>query len=357
MSTGIAPQCWNCDRSPRIETGVGWVCDAFPAGIPKDIIVNRADHREPYEGDGGLTWLPRTTACAGVMFVDPEGSVLMLRYSPAHRSAPGEWAFPGGHIDPGETPEAAARREAEEETGYRFDGELISWTRRIRDGVDFTTFRASVPERFVPNLCGEHDAFEWIGQGLLLRGDAATLDETSDEQEETVGPHKSAEERAAEAQASETKKIREGAAKKAEEAREAESEDAAPVKTTRDAFLYLEPNGQPEFAQCSSCQHFLPNAERCAVLGDTRVTATMSCGLYVPGAPTDDQEVLPLVEAAAAGLVDRPVRCENCYWGGGECGLFSLLNTSLPGVFDLDTKIEPKGCCNAQTPKMKAEAA
>ena len=29
-------------------------CDAFPSGIPKAVIENRADHRQPIEGDHGI---------------------------------------------------------------------------------------------------------------------------------------------------------------------------------------------------------------------------------------------------------------------------------------------------------------
>ncbi len=43
--------------------------------------------------------------------------VLLIRRSPAMSTNPGEVAFPGGRLEPGEAPVAAALREAEEEVG------------------------------------------------------------------------------------------------------------------------------------------------------------------------------------------------------------------------------------------------
>lgn len=48
---------------------------------------------------------------AGGVVFNPQGWVLILR----HRR--GEWVFPKGHIDPGETPLQAALREVAEEAG------------------------------------------------------------------------------------------------------------------------------------------------------------------------------------------------------------------------------------------------
>ncbi len=48
---------------------------------------------------------------AGGVVVNPHGEVLVIR----HRN--GDWVFPKGHLDPGESPLQAAVREVEEEAG------------------------------------------------------------------------------------------------------------------------------------------------------------------------------------------------------------------------------------------------
>jgi hypothetical protein len=101
---------------------------------------------------------------AGVMYVSDSGHVLLLR-----RSDTGEWAFPGGHIEPGESAQQAARRECEEEIGHRPE-QLRPWTQRVADGVDFTTFMCRVPERFAPRLNDEHREHAWERLGDLEGG-------------------------------------------------------------------------------------------------------------------------------------------------------------------------------------------
>jgi 8-oxo-dGTP diphosphatase len=48
--------------------------------------------------------------------IDVDGRVLLAR-RPAHKAMGDQWEFPGGKIDPGETPEAALIRELKEELG------------------------------------------------------------------------------------------------------------------------------------------------------------------------------------------------------------------------------------------------
>ncbi|GMG81106.1 (deoxy)nucleoside triphosphate pyrophosphohydrolase [Paralimibaculum aggregatum] len=48
--------------------------------------------------------------------IDPDGRVLLAQ-RPAHKAMGGLWEFPGGKVEPGETPEAALIRELAEELG------------------------------------------------------------------------------------------------------------------------------------------------------------------------------------------------------------------------------------------------
>ena len=59
MPLGIAPICLSCRYFLGVEAGTGFVCAAFMSGIPIDILSSRADHRDAYEGDGGLRYRPK----------------------------------------------------------------------------------------------------------------------------------------------------------------------------------------------------------------------------------------------------------------------------------------------------------
>lgn len=123
-------------------------------------------------------------------------------------------------------------------------------------------------------------------------------------------------------------------------------------KLERDAFLYLDPAGDEDnFAQCSTCRDWVEGDDKCYIHGPRlEVLGTMSCGLYVCGQPLPEgTTTYMLVSPMESGLVDREVRCENCrHLEETTCAFFKTLNEALPELFDLDTDVDPKGCCNAQ---------
>jgi 8-oxo-dGTP pyrophosphatase MutT (NUDIX family) len=93
---------------------------------------------------------------SGVIFTTGKKILLLLR-----NEANPTWGLPGGGTDSGENLVDSARRECLEKTG--FDPLKIEpFARRIKDGVDYTTFTADVADEFTPILNGEHTAYQWI---------------------------------------------------------------------------------------------------------------------------------------------------------------------------------------------------
>jgi len=94
--------------------------------------------------------------------------------------------------------------------------------------------------------------------------------------------------------------------------------------------------------------------DRCIIHGaDDEIKGSASCGLYVQGTPGRGGEPMGLVTPKGSGLVRRQVRCENCRFaknGAEVCGLYVTMNNELPELYELDERIHPQGCCNAQMP-------
>lgn len=127
----------------------------------------------------------------------------------------------------------------------------------------------------------------------------------------------------------------------------------------RDAFIYLDPVARDHtFAQCQTCRDWSGEPENlCRIHGpDVRVTEDMICTLYVPGPPDakNAEYAAALVTPRESGLYKGQVRCENCSAFENEgltCLLFASLNEALPHKFDLNSSVDPQGCCNAWTLK------
>lgn len=56
MTTPPIPLCESCARLGPGPDGVGFACAAFPDGIPDAIYVGGFDHRQPFDGDGGIRY-------------------------------------------------------------------------------------------------------------------------------------------------------------------------------------------------------------------------------------------------------------------------------------------------------------
>ncbi len=52
----LCVSCVHLDRASYNSGDDTPVCEAFPNGIPDDILVQGADHRTPRRGDGGVTY-------------------------------------------------------------------------------------------------------------------------------------------------------------------------------------------------------------------------------------------------------------------------------------------------------------
>jgi RimJ/RimL family protein N-acetyltransferase len=105
----------------------------------------------------------------GALIRDGQHRVFAQRRSPSRRLLPGIWDIVGGHVEPGETGEAALAREVEEETGWRLrhiEAVLADWhweaDGRVRHEVDYLVVVDG--DLDAPRLeAGKHDAYAWVG--------------------------------------------------------------------------------------------------------------------------------------------------------------------------------------------------
>ena len=85
--------------------------------------------RLPAEPDVGTAEAPLQRQAARVLLLDPDDRVLLVSHAPdATRRV---WTAPGGGLEPGEAPEAGARRELAEEIGVELPIGPCVWRRRV----------------------------------------------------------------------------------------------------------------------------------------------------------------------------------------------------------------------------------
>jgi 8-oxo-dGTP diphosphatase len=99
------------------------------------------------------------------------GQVLLCHRSPGRRWYPGVWDFAGGHVEPGERPEDALRREVAEELGATLiavDGPPVIRQHRPQTGLDLTVWTSRRWHGPVTNCePAEHDAIDWFTAAQL----------------------------------------------------------------------------------------------------------------------------------------------------------------------------------------------
>jgi|7_EtaG_2_1085326.scaffolds.fasta_scaffold04495_3 8-oxo-dGTP pyrophosphatase MutT (NUDIX family) len=108
----------------------------------------------------------RSTVQAVVCYQD---RILLLLRGLSAPWAPGQWGLPGGHIDPGEAPLDAMKRELWEET----DITPPYTVRRIRAEPGRFLYVVLVATPFVQLLDGEHDDSAWVRLSQIQRFDLA----------------------------------------------------------------------------------------------------------------------------------------------------------------------------------------
>jgi 8-oxo-dGTP diphosphatase len=128
--------------------------------------IRRLGYRGAYTGLR-LYWFLRHPGTAGVKCVLTDGDLILLV---RHSYGPRGWDLPGGALRSGEPPEAAARREMNEELGIAihdlFDlGEVLVHAEHRHDRVHFFTAELRAPKLSLDP--GELVAADWFPRGDL----------------------------------------------------------------------------------------------------------------------------------------------------------------------------------------------
>ena len=118
---------------------------------------------------------PVLVVCA---LIEHEGRVLLAR-RPAHKHLGGKWEFPGGKVEPGETPAAALVRECDEElacvveVGASLPGVTHAYPERI---ITLMPFICRLALGSPPPSATEHSELAWVEPARLAAYDLPAAD-------------------------------------------------------------------------------------------------------------------------------------------------------------------------------------
>lgn len=100
------------------------------------------------------------------VIADDRDRVLFLKRAPQLALGPGQWGFPAGHIEEGESPAACAARELDEEIGRDHALDLVRALGPLRDGCYGGRYEIHLFHYRWRGGCvrlnEEHTAFAWI---------------------------------------------------------------------------------------------------------------------------------------------------------------------------------------------------
>ncbi len=108
--------------------------------------------------------------------MEENGRIFIAKRGPGKHLA-GKWEFPGGKIEPGETPEQSLARELAEELGIRvLVGEFLCSVRYRSAAVSLELLAFRVTGRSGEPVLHEHQESRWVAPSELLSFDMAESD-------------------------------------------------------------------------------------------------------------------------------------------------------------------------------------
>lgn len=108
--------------------------------------------------------IPTIVPVVAVALIDAEGRILMQQRR-ADRAFGGLWEFPGGKIEPDESPESALIREIEEELGVVLTSEALM-------SLTFASDPVLPPAPRQPHVILLYTCRSWLGEVRCLDGEA-----------------------------------------------------------------------------------------------------------------------------------------------------------------------------------------